>query len=423
MSRNPITAPIVERAATQPDKLALVIESVGHAAQRWTYGELAHAIAASPPQSGSLLFDPNVALKDQVLGAMAQLNAGSSIVGSTSGTTGQAKRYHRSQASWIVSFEMDQQTFGITADDVIVAPGALSHSLFSYALCQGLYRGATVILSERFRPDQVLQQIARYRASILYGVPTQLKLIVQAAYQDGELPTTALATVRWVLSSGARWFAEVTPALTKLFPGAKIAEFYGASELSFVSAAVRVGEPTAPVGSVGKPMPGVFVEIKEDRIWVHSSGLFEGYLSDPPPDFHERVDDQGRRWMSIGDLGRLDEEGYLYLSGREARKVIVSGKNLYPEEVEQALLSHPAIAQAAVVGRADDLRGERLVAVVITNGLLDKADVIRYLRTALEDFKVPRSFFLAQDWPMTASGKTDVHAIQAGLDTGRYTAL
>ena len=127
--------------------------------------------------------------------------------------------------------------------------------------------------------------------------------------------------------------------------------------------------------------------------------------------------------MSIGDLGRLDEEGYLYLSGREARKVIVSGKNLYPEEVEQALLSHPAIAQAAVVGRADDLRGERLVAVVITNGLLDKADVIRYLRTALEDFKVPRSFFLAQDWPMTASGKTDVHAIQAGLDTGRYTAL
>ncbi len=423
MSRNFITIPIFNRAATQPDKLALVIESVGHAAQHWTYGELAREISMHTLQPGSLLFDPNVALKEQVLGALAQLHAGGPIVGSTSGTTGQAKRYRRSQTSWIASFEMDQETFGITADDVIVAPGALSHSLFSYALCQGLYRGATVILSERFRPDQVLQQIARYRASILYGVPTQLKLIVQTADQDGELGTTALATVRWVLSSGARWFTEVTPALTKLFPGAKIAEFYGASELSFVSAAVRIGGSTAPVGSVGRPMPGVFVEIEEDRIWVHSSGLFEGYLSDPPPDFHERVDGQGRRWMSIGDLGRLDEEGYLYLSGREARKVIVSGKNLYPEEVEQALLSHPAIAQAAALGRADALRGERLVAVVMTKGLFDKADVIRYLRAVLEDFKVPRSFFLAQDWPMTVSGKTDVQAVQAGLDTGRYTAL
>ena len=423
MIRNPITAPIVDRATRQPDKLALVIERVGHPVQCWTYGELAHEISIRPAQSGPLLFDPNLALKQQVLCALAQLHAGSAIVGSTSGTTGQAKRYRRSQASWISSFEMDQQTFGITADDVIVAPGALSHSLFSYALCQGLYRGATVIVSERFRPNQVLQQIVRYCATILYGVPTQLKLIVQTADQYSELPITGLATARWVLSSGARWFAEVTPALAKLFPSAKIAEFYGASELSFVSAAVRVGDSTAPAGSVGKPMPGVLVEIEKDRIWVHSSGLFEGYLSDSPPDFHERVDAQGRRWMSIGDLGRLDKDGYLYLSGREARKVIVSGKNLYPEEVEQALLSYPAIAQAAVVGLPDALRGERLVAVVMASSLLDKADAISHLRTVLEDFKVPRSFFLAQDWPMTASGKTDIQAIQAGLDAGRYTAL
>ncbi len=433
---NPITAPILEWAATYPEKPAVVLESVGRPSDTWTYAQLAHAMETrSAHVSGAdgmsdpseLLFHPDAAFRDQVLLGLARLHAGHPIVGSTSGTTGQAKRYCRSQASWIASFEMDRQVYGITAQDVIVAPGALTHSLFSYALCHGLYCGATVVLSERYRPDQVLAQLPQWKASVLYGVPTQLKIMAQTALHDtsqaGSSGARAFPSVRWVLSSGARWFADTTPMLAACFPGAKIAEFYGASELSFVSTALRVGSDPAPAGSVGKPMPGVCVQVDADRLWVNSPGLFDGYLSDPPPDFHERVDRDGRRWISIGDLGRMDEQGYLYLSGREARKVIVSGKNLYPEEVEQALSSYPGVEQVAVVGQPDPLRGERLVAVVMARREFQPALAIAHLRGMLEDYKVPRRFFLAQDWPLTASGKTDIRAIQSGLDRGHYRAL
>ena len=437
----PIVRAIAQHAQATPEKAAVIVEAVGRPSHALTYGALMdligpltassastssthtapavpHGLAVKPaaPENVPPLFDPAYAPYDQVIHALSRLAKSEAIVGSTSGSTGQAKRYYRSQDSWVASFAMDQKMFGLRSSDVILAPGSLSHSLFSYALCHGLYIGATVVLSERFRPDHVVHQVASHNATVLYGVPTQLKLIAQV---QGEV----CSSVRWVLSSGARWFGEITPALQAMFPNAVIAEFYGASELSFVSVALHGGPTPTPAGSVGRPAPGVQVQIDSDQIWVSSPGLFERYLSNTPTDFFERVDVQGVRWCSVGDLGRLDTDGYLYLSGRQSRKIIVSGKNLYPEEVEQALLGYPGITQAAVLGLEDALRGERIVGIVVADPLPTRAQLIAHLRPLVDDYKIPREFFYASQLSMTNSGKTDFAAVRSLFQAGECIVL
>lgn len=421
MIANPLIAPIFRHSTLTPDKLALIIESVGSLPQLWTYAELVRDVGSflGTEKPGSLLFDPKRKTRVQVISALYGLNAGNPIVGSTSGSTGQSKRYQRSQESWIASFSMDQKVFGLRASDVIIAPGSLTHSLFSYALCHGLFLGATVILTERFRPTQVLELIGRYHATVLYGSPTQLKLLAR-----NSLNTTERPSIRWVLSSGAAWFEEITPLLKAIFTRAHIAEFYGASELSFVSVAMHTGESIAPKSSVGTLMPGVKLQITGDRLWVSSPGIFDGYIDDVPKDYRERIDLQGRRWISVGDLGYIDEGGNLYLSGRASRKIIVSGKNLYPEEVEQLLQLHPGISHAAVLGLKDPIRGERLIAILmLLDNTLKRGEIVNFLRSKTEDFKVPRDFYLTMSWPLTSSDKTDFSAIQHAFNQGEFLPL
>ena len=407
-----ITQAISDHASQQGDKPALIIGD-----QVMSYADLVqtllHLATAVVDNAGDQpTFEPSGPVLDQALWGLARLQAGHALIGTTSGTTGMAKRYRRSQQSWIESFKADQIEFGLSCDDVIIAPGSLSHSLFSYALCQGLYRGATVVLSESFRPDRVLAQISRHSGTVLYGVPTQLKMLLRQAQIQSEGP---MVSVRWALSSGARWFAEMAPQIQQLFPAAKIGEFYGASELSFVTLALHGWDSTLPVGSVGRPFHDVLIDAPAhgaiDKIWVHSAGLFENYLSEPPADFSERVDAQGRRWLSIGDLGWQDQNGYLFLVGRESRKIVTSGKNLYPEEVELLLMSHPAVQQAAIIGVPDALRGERLLALVQVQGPVNRSDLMAFLQTQADDYKIPREFRLLENWPYTASGKTDFVAI------------
>lgn len=383
----------------------------------------------------AITFDPALSLEEQVISGLARLAAGFPVVGTTSGSTGVAKKYRRSQASWLASFAADQHEFGLNSCDVIIAPGSLQHSLFSFALCNGLQVGATVVLSESFRPDRVLAQIEKYQGTVLYGVPTQLKLIARQACSDkfGHSCSKTFPSVRWVLSSGARWFSEILPQLKQIFPNASIAEFYGASELSYVSLALHTGDAALPQGSVGRPFHGTRIHIEptdcqQGKIWVHSEGLFDGYVGDAPADFSERVDTEGNRWCSVGDLGWVNEQGYLFLTGRESRKLVVSGKNLYPEEVEQLLLGHPQVAEAAVLGLPDALRGERLVVAVqfacnapSAHGGVSvpktppptSAELIAFLQPLVEDFKLPRRYVAINDWPRTATGKTDFAVLQS----------
>jgi len=346
-------------------------------------------------------------------------------VGFTSGSTGEPKGFRRSHRSWLESFRGDGIEFGLGNEDVVLAPGNLTHSLFLYALVNGLHAGASVVLCRRFRPNVVPRLIREHRATVLYGVPTQIALIIDAVEERGEGPFPEL---RWVLSSGAKWFSGFTPRLRRIAPRARFAEFYGASELSFVTVA-KDGEQI-PEGSVGRAFAGVTITIRDrkgrrlptgrtGRVFVESPLVFSGYAYGG---------DGGclhaGNAVSVGDMGYLDEHGFLHLVGRANRMIVTSGKNLYPEEVERVLERHPDVAAAAVLAFPDRRRGERIVAIIAAGGDMPRQkDLIAYARGALPLFKVPRTYGFVREWPLTRSGKTDLAALRRLWERGAVTKL
>lgn len=347
--------------------------------------------------------------------------------GLTSGSTGAPRAYRRTHRSWLESFRADRLEFGIRADDVVLAPGSLTHSLFVYALAHGLHVGATVVMCTRFHPPDVLRLARHHRASVLYSVPSQAQLLADSARLRGEPP---LGSLQWLLVTGAKWFSRDDPALRRLFPGARFVEFYGASETSFITLARD--DERVPQGSVGRAFDGVRITIRDEahralatgkagRVFIESGMLFHSYAG-AMDDAIERAGDA----ICVGDVGYLDDDGFLFLTGRAKRMIVTAGKNLYPEEVEAVLRRHPAIAEAAVIGVADALRGERLVALVnLRAGALapTRRDLIAFARTHLPLYKVPRRYARIAGWPYTHSAKSDFQALEDCLREGRVEEL
>jgi len=343
---------------------------------------------------------------------------GSFYVGFTSGSTGKPKGYRRSHRSWLESFEGDRAEFGVTQDDVILAPGSMTHSLFLYAAVHGLHIGATILISRSFHPGRALRMAMKHRATVAYGAPTQLRMLIDAQ-------TEPLLTLRWVLSSGAKWFAAASDDLARLAPNARFAEFYGASELSFV--AVRKSGEACPETSVGRAFANVTISVRNDegdlltpgkvgRVYARSPYLFMGYATGD--ESITRHEDE----MSVGDMGFLDSSGFLHLVGRADRMIVTSGKNVYAEEIEWALEQSPQVRAAAVFGVPDPLRGQKIIAFVLheENHALLRADIARSLRGLLPLAFIPHVVARPFEWRWTSSGKTDFKAMRALWDEGAW---
>lgn len=330
-------------------------------------------------------------------------------VGFTSGSTGLPKGYRRGHRSWIDSFKVSAAEFGFGEADVVLAPGGLAASLHLYGVVHALHSGARAVMMRQFHPRRALRLIARHGVTALYATPTQLQMLIEAG--AGE----SFPTVRLLMISGAKWRAETRAATLALFPRAGIAEFYGASETSFITIA-RPGEPVPP-GSVGRPAYGVTLRIRDasgrdlpagaaGAIWVKSTMLFDAYACGDAPETRREGG-----FLTIGDHGRLDEAGFLYLHGREKRMLVTSGLNVYPEEVETVLVGLPGIEEAAVFGLPDALRGVELVAVL--RGTFDEPTLRAACRKLLPAAKIPRRFLSLEDWPRTSGGKADLRALEA----------
>lgn len=344
--------------------------------------------------------------------------------GFTSGSTGTPKGFQRSEQSWIDSFRGDNVEFSFTPDDVFVALGSLAHSLFLYAVLRGLYAGGTTVFFRQFRPDRILRRLAERRGSVVYGVPTQYDAMASVAEASG----ARCPTVRIVLSSGAKLPGALKQRLRKVFPQAEICEFYGTSEQSYVTVA-RDGE--TPPGSVGRAFPGVDISIRDTsghaqptggtgHVFASSALLFRDYELAVNPAL-VRVGEA----ISVGDVGYLDSKGYLYLVGRSDRMIISSGKNIYPEEVENVLIGHPSIAAAAVIGISDPRRGSRLLAVLrVTEAPPDlRRDLISWCRERLPLYKVPMVYVECSDWPLTASHKTNLPVLRSLVKAGKLPEI
>lgn len=347
-------------------------------------------------------------------------------VGFTSGSTGMPKGYRRSQRSWLASFAAERAEFTVGPADVVAAPGPLTHSLFLYAVLASLHAGACVLALPRFRPDHALRLLDEGRATVLYGVPTHWDLILDRAEREG----LCLDTLRLALASGAKWPAALTPRLARVAPNALFAEFYGASELSFVALA-RTDEPV-PEGSVGRPFAGVEVVIRDrvgrrlptgrrGLVHVASDLVFTEYACGDAAD--EACLRHGRE-VSVGDAGFLDANGFLHLCGRWKRMIVTSGKNVFPEEIERLVERRDDVAAACALGRPDARRGERLLGVVSGAGEGPlRADLVAWCRAHLPLALVPQRWHRLDDWPWTGSGKTDFAAVARAVEAGRTREL
>ncbi|WP_417687209.1 AMP-binding protein [Roseibium sp.] len=342
--------------------------------------------------------------------------------GFTSGSTGEPKAYLRSHGSWLESFLVSQREFPIGPADTVIIPGNLVHSLHLYGAVHGLVVGAGVVLAERFNPKNLARHIAGSGSAVLYATPTQMRLMAAEI-----LKCSPAENVRLVLASGAKWREDDRKAMSVPFPAARLVEFYGASEMSFIT--VSTPEDDAPDGSVGRAALGVSICIRDEQgrtcapgdtgvIWVSSAMLFSGYVCGGGSE----VVREGA-WLTVGDCGYLDEDGFLFLSGRQKRMIVTSGINIFPEEVEAALLEHPQVRAAAVLPLADPLRGKVMVAVMQTDvdADLSDRDLRRHCAVRLGRGRTPRRYIMVTTLPLTPGGKIDLQTLQQRLDTGELS--
>jgi acyl-CoA synthetase (AMP-forming)/AMP-acid ligase II len=332
-------------------------------------------------------------------------------------------RHHQ---SWTHSFRACLDEFGPDAGSCILAPGKDSHSLFLFGMLLGLWSGGGVVVQAQFSAARALDTLREGLTPCLVAVPSQLMLMLEVAKRRGGAPIDA---VRLILISGSRWIRARTPELRALFPCARIIEFYGASETSFI--AWMDTDDTIPLQVVGRPFKNVDVQIRDNTsggdnqkgeglglIYVRSPMVFMGYVGGGADDNTAAIRDGD--WLSVRDLGYLDAQGRLCLVGRQNRMIVTKGKNLFAEELETILETHPAVASASVHGVDDPLRGRQIVAVLkLKQGLAElppsPLQLSAWCRQSLETYKAPRQYLVCQDWCLTASGKTDHPALAQRL--------
>ncbi|MFT7836990.1 AMP-binding protein [Saccharothrix sp. BKS2] len=328
----------------------------------------------------------------------------------TSGSTGRPKGAVRSHRSWLRTFDRSKAEFGIDDTDHVLLPGSLGHSHFLYGALHALHVGATAHLMPKFDAAAVFDQLDRHPITRLYLVPTMFEALLEHASHH---PGHVFPGVRSLLSVGAKWSPARRAQAVTLFPGADAVEFYGATELSFVS--VLHGDRGGPLDSVGRPVDGVEVSVRSPdgaevavgevgQVHVRSDMLFSGYLSE-----QDSGGPDADGWFTVADVGRLDEQGYLHLVGRARGMLISGGLNVYPEEVEAALARLDEVAEVAVVGLPDERWGDLVCAAVRwrDGARLTLADVRDRASAHLSRQKCPRRLVELTAMPHTASGKVD----------------
>ncbi len=334
----------------------------------------------------------------------------------TSGSTGAPKGVrlsHRATAFALVSWR--DPVMDLSCDDVSLSALPLAHSLGIFgAVMAPLLAGGSVVFLPRFTPEDSLAAIARHRVTVFPGVATMFRRILETP----SLATADLASLRYALSGAAPcpWdLAEAWRAAT----GARIVRGYGMTEL-FRPISYRAADPADRPDSIGRAVPDVALRVVDEdevplaagetgELWIKSPARMSGYFGRPAETEEVLAGD----WFRTGDLAILSEDGYVRIVGRKKDMIIRGGYTVAAGEVEAMLLSHPAIADAAVIGVADADLGEEIAAFVTVKPDTDPSaeEIISFCRARMAGYKYPRHVRFASDLPKGPAGKV----IKAGL--------
>ena len=336
---------------------------------------------------------------------------GGGVIVYTSGTTGKPKGANRAWKQTGIESVADMiAQVGMRTDDrhLVVCP--LYHSAAPAFVAIMLSLGATIVLMNHFDPEGALGIIQRERITCTLMVPTML--IRMSNLPDATLAQYDTRSLRWVMSAAAPLTTEAARRFMEKF-GPVLWNFYGATETGLVTLAGpadHVGRP----GTIGKALRGNEIRLLDDaghevppgqvgELYARNSTMIAGYHNNDEATKSSQRDG----FFSVGDMGRLDGDGYYYLESRKHDMVISGGVNIYPREIEDHLHTHPAILEAAVVGIPDPEWGETLRAfVVVRQGeRVSETDVIDFCRRHLADFKRPRKVTFLAELPRNPTGK------------------
>ncbi|MER2624747.1 MAG: class I adenylate-forming enzyme family protein [Accumulibacter sp.] len=329
----------------------------------------------------------------------------------TSGSTGKPKPLLLSQQTKIRRAESTAELYDVTADDVVLAATPLYHSLAQRLVLMPLLSGGTCVLMEHFTPSAWIDAVRTHQASFSIAISSQLKQILARLVATGE----SLPSLRCLVSSSALLDSDTKKRLIAQLE-CEFHECYGASEIAIATNLSPDGA-VHKLASVGTALPGTEIIILGDHghpvpagtageIACRTPMLCDGYYRQPAATAATLWGD----FFRTGDLGRLDEDGFLYFLGRIKDIIITGGVNVYPKDIEDVVADHPAIKECAAIPLVDDKLGEVAGLVLAFNDPANPPairDIQRLCMQGLGDFQQPRCFFVVPELPKNALGKVD----------------
>ncbi len=373
--------------------------------------------AAASPIEGTETLGQGMADQPPTFDTVETDDDDTAVILYTSGTTGQPKgaelmhRNMHSNALTGVLFGTDESN-----PDTYLCVLPLFHSFGQTVIMNGGFAyGGTVVMLPRFEADAALKTMAKEKVTFFAGVPTMYWGLLGALDDSGVDVKELAANLRVAAAGGSALPVEVHKEFEQRF-GVTILEGYGLSETSPVSSFSPLGEDVR-VGSVGRPIPEVEMKLIEPdwsdvaddpdaigEIAIKGPNIMKGYYG--RPDATDEAIRDG--WFRSGDLGKKDGDGWFYIVDRSKDMIIRGGYNVYPRELEEVLMEHPAVSLAAVIGVPHESHGEEIKAVVIKEKDHDDVsedDLVAWGKEQFASYKYPRVVEFVDELPMTATGK------------------
>ncbi|MCW2824470.1 MAG: long-chain-fatty-acid--CoA ligase [Aeromicrobium sp.] len=367
----------------------------------------------SPPE----YFAPLVAKQPTTFETVARDDDDTAVILYTSGTTGQPKGAELRHRNMRDNALAGKDLFGAdgTRPDTYLGVLPLFHSFGQTVIQNGAFAfGGTVVMLPRFEAKAALDLMLANEVTFFAGVPTMYWGLL-AALDDSIDVGTLASNLRVAAAGGAALPGEIHKQFKERF-GVTILEGYGLSETSPVASFSRYGEEPR-VGSIGVPIPGVEMKLINDdwsdvepgpdavgEIAIKGHNVMKGY-HDRPEATAEAIKDG---WFRSGDLAKKDEDGFYYIVDRSKDMIIRGGFNVYPREIEEVLMEHPAVSLVAVIGVPHESHGEEIKAVVVKEKDHDdvtEADLVAWAKEQLAAYKYPRVVEFLDELPMTSTGK------------------
>jgi acyl-CoA synthetase (AMP-forming)/AMP-acid ligase II len=385
----PLLASLGARMPFGPDKIVVIGSAKDHAR---SYERLIGAAPSSAMPSRARLNNP---------GAIFY----------TSGTTGFPKGAMMSHLTMLTRFSSWGWRFGITEDEVTLVPGPIFHQSFGSVAIVSLCVGAKVILRSEFRGEEILNDMDHYGVTWCFLVPKMISTLQEAAANGARVGECR--ALRGIMSSGARLPTPLIDGFEQMFPRARLSDAYGWTESGWLTYC-RHEDLIRTSRSLGRASFGCEVAILDDegkrlppgeagQIYAINPVPFIGYFDNPEATAAMRVG----KWETGGDVGVMDEEGFLHILDRKRDTIISGGENIYPAEIERVLVEHPKILEVAVVGVQDKKWGEspRACVVLREGEAITEDEVVSFCVGKLAKFKHPKSMVVLDALPRNSMGK------------------